>query len=106
MDVISSEEFKQKISNFKILFVDFFATWCGPCSVMVPVLDSISGNFKDDSEIGFYKIDIDKSKDLAESYSILSVPTFVIFKNGKEFSREMGAVRREVLENMIKAAKS
>ena len=72
--------------------VDFFATWCGPCRMMAPVIGKV--------KIG--KLDVDENSDIAARYGVMSIPTIILFKNGEVFSKSVGLQDKEVLENAIK----
>jgi thioredoxin 1 len=79
---LSKSEFQQKvIEEKKPVLVDFFAGWCGPCQAMAPVVDEIADELKD--KAGVYKVDIEKEADLANEYNVLSIPTLLVFKDGK-----------------------
>ncbi|MDR1241032.1 MAG: thioredoxin [Oscillospiraceae bacterium] len=94
-------EFEIKNSNIPIL-VDFFAEWCGPCKMMSPIIDDLEkesgGKFK------VFKVNIDDSQNVSNKLGIMSIPTFIIFKNGKEFSRQNGAIPKESLEKFINSS--
>ena len=98
MEIINKDNFEEKISNGVVL-VDFFATWCGPCRMLSPVLEDVS----EDSTAKIYKVDIDKSEDLARQYGIMVVPTMVIFKNGEMQEKFSGFMQKEdILEKLNK----
>ncbi len=86
------------INSHKLVLVDFFATWCGPCQMLAPVLEELSNS---DNSFDIVKIDIDSNTDLAVQYDIEAVPTLVIFKNGKELDRTMGFIDKHELINFI-----
>lgn len=96
----------EEIQNFNdevlekkdIVLVDFFATWCGPCNMLSPVLENIS-NTRTDFSIA--KIDVDKMTDLAVKYEVEVVPTLIIFKNGEIMERFEGFVSEEEILNKI-----
>lgn len=81
-----------------VTVVDFFATWCGPCKMLSPVLEELE---EDRSDFKVVKIDIDKEEALARSYGIMSVPTLILFKDGKEVSKKVGFMPKELLSNWI-----
>lgn len=86
--VISTAEFENAVLKAdKPVLVDFFATWCGPCKMMAPVLDELSQTY---DTFNIVKVDIDESMELAEQYSIMSVPTFMVFKNGTSVGKAVG----------------
>jgi thioredoxin 1 len=79
--VINSTEFVEKVENTKgVVVVDFFATWCGPCKMLAPVFESVSNKMGDKAE--FFRIDVDKSINIAQKYEIAAIPTMIIFKDG------------------------
>ena len=76
---IDTNEFKEVIKEGKVV-VDLFATWCGPCKMLSPILDEISEEI---STTKFYKIDVDDNQDVAREYNVMSIPTVLIFENGE-----------------------
>ena len=93
------ENFNNNVINSnKLILVDFFATWCGPCQMLAPVLEKLSSS---DNSFDIVKIDIDSNIDLAVKYNIDVVPTLVIFKDGKELDRTMGFLDYTDLSNFI-----
>lgn len=92
--------FKQDVLDKKgLIFVDFFAEWCGPCKVTGPIIDQLSEDKKD---MFFYKVDVDQNGDLASQYSVFSIPTFVIFKDGQIVGQFSGAMGKEGFEEEIR----
>ena len=83
-----------------VVVVDFFATWCGPCKMLSPVIDELSGELEN---VNFVKVDIDQSMDLAQKFKIVSVPTLKVFKNGEEVDTLMGFMPKEVLKSKVEA---
>jgi thioredoxin 1 len=74
------EDFKEALNN-DVVVVDFFATWCGPCKMLMPVIDQLSSELGD--KVKVIKVDVDQFSDLAAEHNIMSVPSLLFFKNGK-----------------------
>lgn len=98
---LDSKSFDESIKGDKPVFVDFYATWCGPCQMMMPVVEELA---KEAKGFSVAKIDIDQAPDIAAKYNVMSVPTFIIFKDGKEVDRMMGAMPKDLLLNKIETA--
>ena len=97
---IEKEEFeKEVLKNSKTVVVDFFATWCGPCQMLMPVLEEIA---KERDNFDIIEIDVDKAQELAMEYDIEAVPTMIIFKNGTAIDRLGGYYPKEELEEELK----
>jgi len=97
---ITNEEFKEIINNsHKIVVVDFYAPWCMPCLMISPIIDELSEKIK---KVKFVKMDIDENRELATNLNVSSIPCLIIFKNGKEADRIIGAQPQEVIEEKIK----
>ena len=97
--IINSQEFDNTIES-GVVVVDFFATWCGPCKMLSPVIDELSGELEN---VNFVKVDIDQSMDLAQKFKIVSVPTLKVLKNGEEVDTLMGFMPKEVLKSKVEA---
>jgi thioredoxin 1 len=82
--------------------VDFWAEWCGPCRMIAPVLEELSGSL--DGKVKIVKLNVDESPATAQKYGIMSIPTLMIFKNGEMASRQVGAAPKQKLEQWITAA--
>ena len=85
MEQITSNNFDEKIKKDRVL-VDFYATWCGPCKMLGLVLEK----FDDENIVPILKLDVDEAKDVAEKYKVFTIPTLIIFENGKEIKRKVG----------------
>ena len=91
---ISSADWQAKVlDSTQPVLVDFFATWCGPCKMMAPVIDEVAAEKA--GEAAVYKIDVDECPDIAQKYDIMSIPTFVVFKNGEPAAKTLGARPKE-----------
>lgn len=99
MNILSGniDNFNELISSGEVL-VDFFATWCGPCKMLSPVLEEISNDRK---QIKIVKIDVDENPSLAQNFGVMSVPTLFLFKDGKEVSHQSGYIEKEELLEWI-----
>ena len=99
MRYINTGEFDSEVLNQRgVVIVDFYATWCGPCKMLTPVLESIDNEMEN---IKVVKVDIDESRRLAMNYGIQSVPIIKIFKDGREVVTRVGFQPKETLENII-----
>ena len=96
------KSFKEIINQDKPVLLDFFATWCGPCKTMGPILDNVKKKVGDNGTI--LKIDVDKNKKLASELNISGVPTLIIYKNGKQIWRQSGVVDANTLQQKMKSA--
>lgn len=94
------ETFQQIINGDKPVLVDFFATWCGPCKAMSPVIESIGQELQ--GQIRVLKIDVDKNQALASQLRIQAIPTFVIYKKGQIVWKKSGGADKNVLMREIK----
>ena len=93
------EKFNDVINSNQLTLVDFYATWCGPCKMMHPVLEQLKADLGD--SIRIIKLDVDKSGDIAEAYRIQSVPTLMLFRGGEMWWRQSGAMRLADLKATI-----
>ncbi|KAL2471705.1 Thioredoxin Y1 [Abeliophyllum distichum] len=99
----TSSSFDDVLENSdKPVLVDFFATWCGPCQFMVPILEQVSDLMKD--KIHIVKIDTEKNQSIADKYKIEALPTFILFKDGKPCDRFEGAMGAENLIQRIETS--
>lgn len=97
---LNSENFESEVlnANEKVL-VDFYADWCGPCKMMAPVIEELAEELQGKAKVG--KINVDESTDTAAQYDVMSIPTIIIFKNGKEVKRFIGVRDKQELLNEV-----
>lgn len=91
---LTEQNFQQKTKG-KVVLVDFWASWCAPCRVMAPVLNDIAAELNGNAHIG--KVDIEKFQSLAGKFKVRSIPTMILFKNGKEVGRFVGIKSKDFL---------
>ena len=96
---VTTADFEEVVikAEGKVL-VDLFATWCGPCSMMAPVLEQVSDITPD---VKIVKVDIDENPELAERYKVMSIPTFMVFENGTVVKKTVGAISKSELLELI-----
>lgn len=91
--------FNTIIDSEKPVLVDFFATWCGPCKMLSPILKEVKDNLGD--QISIIKIDVDKNQQVATQYQVRGVPTMILFQKGKQLWRQSGVVDKNTLIKII-----
>ena len=97
---LTNENFEEKVlKNEGTVLIDFYADWCGPCKLMAPIVEQIA---TENPEIKVGKINIDEEESLAIQYRVMSIPTFMVVKNGEVVNKVVGAVPKSELENLIK----
>ncbi len=98
--IITKENFTEEVINStKPVLVDFWATWCGPCMMLSPIVSEIAEKYGD--KISVCKINVDEQPELAERYNIFSIPTLMVFKNGEITNQSVGVVSTENIEKML-----
>lgn len=96
---LTTENFENEVLNSeKPVLVDFFATWCGPCKMVSPIIDQIA---EENTEIKVCKINVDEQTHLAQRYSVASIPTIMVFKNGSVVKSEVGAKSKTAILAML-----
>lgn len=97
---LSDSNFKQEVLSEKLpVLVDFFAVWCGPCKAVAPVIEELAKEY--DGKFKVCKLDVDNGQDTATTYGIMSVPTLMIFKNGKVVEQAVGALSKQQLKQKM-----
>lgn len=101
---LKSEEFENSVlNNNKLVMIDFYAVWCGPCKMVSPIIEEIAEEYKDVCDV--FKLDIDVAPDVATKYNVLAVPTIIFFKDGKAVDTIVGAVPKTELVSKIEKYK-
>ena len=99
---VTDENFdKEVVQAAKPVIVEVYATWCGPCQQMMPIVDELE---KEMSDYTFAKLNVDEARELSIKYGVISVPTFLFMKNGEVKGKETGYMSKEVLKEKIEAA--
>ena len=100
---VTKDNFQSEILNSNVpVLVDFSASWCGPCRHMAPVVDELSEEMAGKAKVA--KLDVDECNDIARKYGVMSVPTFMVFKNGEVVAKNMGAMPKQRLSTMLDKA--
>lgn len=98
---LNEKNFEEEVlKSTRPVLIDFWASWCGPCKMMSPVVDEIAEEMGDAVKV--CKINIDEEQNLAVKYDVMSIPTFIVIKNGKEVGRTVGVQPKEEIINMLK----
>ena len=95
---VNVEEFKKIQAEEKLFVADFWATWCGPCKALTPILESVAEEL---AEIPFVKVDVDDNEELAREYNIMTVPSLLVFKNGELVDKSIGLISKEQLIALV-----
>jgi len=97
---VNKDSFKEQVldSNVPVL-VDFWASWCGPCMMVAPILEKLQESYG--GKVKIVKVDVDENSELAGEYSVKSIPNLLVFKNGEIAERSIGASGEETLKNLI-----
>ena len=98
---VTDTNFKEEVLDSKIpVLVDFWAPWCAPCRMAEPVLEELSGKYKE--KVAFVKINVDENQKVTGDFQVISIPTTVLIKDGKEVGRQIGFAGKDVFEELIK----
>ena len=99
---VSENTFDDLITRNPIVFIDFWASWCGPCRIMEPIVEKLATKYS--GRVLFGKVNVDEEMNISSRYEVFSIPTFMIFKNGQPMDAVIGAVGEASLERLVKNA--
>ena len=100
LEKIDSKNFEEKVTQTEnLVLIDFFATWCGPCRMLSPILEGVKDEIG--NKVDMYKLDIDADLEIAKTHNVLSVPTLLIFKDGEEVDRLVGLRKKSQIISSI-----
>ena len=99
--IATNTSFDELLQSEKLVIVDFWATWCGPCRMLSPLLDEVEAEMKDKVEV--VKVNVDDADEIAMRFRIMSIPTLLFFKNGSMVDRSVGAMPKSALVDKINA---
>ena len=96
----NEEGFDKALSSDKLMMVDFWATWCGPCQMLGPVIEQLAEEYEEQDVI-IGKVDVDQWPELAQRYGVMSIPTVIFFENGQEIDRKVGVMPVQVYTDLL-----
>lgn len=103
MPELNDATFDAALAAAPLAVVDFYATWCGPCKMLAPILESVE---KKTEGVAFFRVDVDQAPDVARRFGIMSIPTLIYCKNGEEVARTVGVQRKPELTAKIEELKA
>lgn len=98
---LNNDDFDSEVlSSDKTVLVDFWASWCGPCKMLAPIIEEVEQEVSDCCKV--FKVDIDENPELAQKYGIMTIPTMIVFKDGDEVNKIVGLRQKEEIISMLK----
>lgn len=97
------ESFNEALASSRLMMVDFWATWCGPCRMVGPVIEQLAEEYEEENVV-IGKVDVDENPALAQRFGVMSIPTVLFFKDGEEFDRKVGAMAFEAYADTLDEA--
>lgn len=101
MTHFNKKSFEEALTGDKLMVVDFWAAWCGPCRMLAPVIDNLAEQYAGKVIVG--KVNVDEEQELAIRYGVMSIPTVIFFRNGKEIDRKVGVMPPEAFVKVLEA---
>lgn len=96
----NEESFNEALASSRLMMVDFWATWCGPCRMLGPVIEQLAEEYED-KDVIIGKVDVDEDPELARRYGVMQIPTVLLLRNGEELAREIGAKPMETYTDLL-----
>jgi len=96
---VDEEQFEEILRKYELVFADFWAAWCGPCRMIAPIIEELAREYA--GKVVFVKVDVDRNRRLAAKFGIMSIPTLILFKNGKPVDMVIGVYPKPALEELI-----
>ena len=97
----NSKSFDEALAKGELLMVDFWAAWCGPCRMLAPMVDDLAAQYEGKAVVG--KVNVDEEQELAIRYGVMSIPTVIFFKDGKEIDRKVGVMPPDAFTKVLDA---
>lgn len=99
----SADDFTKNVLQSDVpVFVDFWATWCGPCRMVGPIVEQLADEYE--GKVKICKVDVDSNQELSQMYQVMSIPTLMVFNNGKMLDKKIGAAPKQELVKMLEKA--
>lgn len=100
--IVTDQNFADEVLKSSVpVLVDFFAEWCGPCKMIAPMIEELAGEMEGKAKV--LKLNVDESMDTAQTYGVMSIPTLIFFKDGKEVDRAVGAMPKEAMAEKLES---